>query len=321
MLVTDSQLKNFVRRQLAPFLTLDAPLLLAEPATAISECMRETAVPYFVVLGMFAKRCFTVLVDEAGHNMFQIPVVAEKTYFQGLTVFQGEMTWEYGVFPRQVLLVHRFLRLAGRNLPADSTWVSLYALIQCTFDTQGEDICRQPRKWPEKARNLAQQGKIVCLATKDCLTFQPKRWFALHEKAVMERSYLPNLRWLYDADNYLLCSATAKIGYSNLRQQAFFLLVERRAEHEWLIFARTGYSLIDMTLSRTPPLICLPNETLLRGIPVFPAKPVIVLFRAIASDSGSIDLEPQSLCPQRQLPDTVLFLEHVLEGNLNLMQS
>ena len=321
--VSDQRLKTFIKRQLVSFL----PRLFFVPSKelygapiAISESTRESSVPYFFVLGSFGRRFFSVMVDEAADQMYEIPVVAEKAHFQGMTIFQGELYWDFwqrngqSTFPRQVFSVQRLLRIAGKVIPPEKPWTDVYPVIQSLFDCNGKDICLYPRRWPEKARELANLQKIVCLGTLYCLTFRPKRWFAAAEMATMERTYIPSLRHCFDPLPAHLVT-DSRYNFAVPETTSFFMLVKKGRADEWFVFARLeNDAVVDMTVRgfSGKPLICMPNDLLVRAFNTVTSSLHAVLFRATHCEDA-IECEPVAVRPEKKIPDSVAFIEEVLQ--------
>lgn len=328
-IVTDQRLEGFVRRQIFPLLTISTSA--ATTPVAITESIRETSVPYYVVLGMFAKRHFAVFVDEMAQHCFEVPVIAEKAYFSGMTIFAGELTWEYKLIngitqPRQVFFVSCVFRVAGKIIdPNTCPWVDRYAMIRSLFDTLDKDICLKPRSWPDEARVLANQHKIVALATLNCLTFRPKHFFPLTELDLMRRTYIPTFRWLWDdyfriSDEKAMTSEVFQ-GISTASPRCYFLVELDRGlgSHEfwtWTMFCRNAaLEKVDVGLVgfNQKPCILMPNEIILKWATFATRLSVIVLCQ-LTSQLDCIECEPLHIRSERQLPDTQVFIQHLLSA-------
>jgi hypothetical protein len=322
--------QKYVRRQLFPYIIQQHANSLAPNApVAITESIRNHSVPYYVVLGVFAKRYFSLMVDEMGVHMYEVPIVAEKSYFVGGTIFFGHLCWEFfkttnsNVMPRQVFFVTQVLRVAGQNM-STPLWADRYLLLRNLFDPLDKDILHRPREWSDEARKLARQHKIVCLGTLQCLTFRPKKWFSPTEIDLMQRTYIPTLRWLHEGLE--TCDEAETHTYTSRK---FFLLVEANidddSEWDFRIYFQKQLDKFDATIlgitipgsAASTPLIFMPNDLIYKWVTSSATSPktsIVLVEAKLMSDPVCIECEPIHLFPERQLPDSIAFITNKFEA-------
>lgn len=325
----EARTKKFVRRQLFPFIVQKhTDQLPPTQPVAVTEAIRSYSVPYFVVLGVFAKRYFSLMVDEMAVHMYEVPVIAEKSYFVGGTIFRGELCWEFfktnnsNAMPRLVFFVDQIFRVAGQNMtPSTTIWADRYMLIRNLFDPLDKDILQRPREWTDTARQLARQHKIVCLGTLQCLTFRPKKWFAPTEVDLMQRTYIPSVRWQHEG--LQMCD---EAGVNSYTSHKFFLLVEANldddAEWDFRIYFHDNLDKFDATIvgvsvasNKKLPLIFLPNElvyTWLSSSATSPKTSIMLVQSKVMDDA--VECEAVCIRPERQLPDSVTFINKLFQS-------
>jgi len=329
---------NWVRRILVKYAVAAGRASGVDPApTVITESIANVAVPYYLVLGSFEGKYVSLMADEGLRYIFEVPVIADRSFFRSGTVVSGDLIWEYPVvgggsrgsngnhprvIPRQCFFVNRLFKVAGVEVDGVGSTTE-YTLLRNLFDPLGADVLQRPRTWNEEARKLAStHRKIVCAGTCFGLIFKPRKWFPVTEKETMERLHIPNLR--YEIDQPLrwvgMPGANAATDLVHLQLQ---VNLDTDLDLDWRIYYRSeNWDKIDATLGGSTSsssryhIIFLPNELIMRWVASAGAGgtttitkpfPLIIVLVRLSLGSGTnpiIEAETVAIRSEKALPDS-----------------
>ena len=333
----EPRISNWVRQSLLSYVGVcNADDITAAPPFAVTESITQTGVPYYLLLGWFDNKYVSVMVDEGLRNIFEVPVIADRSFFRGGgTVVFGDLIWEYPVvgggggvsgsnhtqkrvLPRQCFLVNRLFKVAGVDMPANNNhteeakWTAEYTLLRNLFDPLDKDVLHKPRSWNEEARKLAlHHRKIVCAGTCFGLIFKPRKWFPYGEQETMERTYLPTLRYEIDQPQKWVTRPGFLSPVMGLVHLQLHACLDADLEWDWRIYYRgKAWEKIDATLAGPYHLIFLPNELILRWVQATTthAKSVIILVKLVATRPTILECETLAIRSEKALPDSVEFI-------------
>ncbi len=299
---------------------------------------KTNGIRYLLVMGRFTEflvskyslvhREFAVLVNRR-YDMFQAKTAAGDYFYDG-AVFDGELVWQQTSqnVVRQCFMLFDIVMLENVSW-LGKPFTEKYERLNEIFDTLGKDNITNPGDWVlQKAGELAQNHKIVCIGSEHCLLFKPKQFLTIEHVGSLLRKkvdhpidgiiFTPNLPTL----------PLFKWKTSNTVDLLIMFSPSSQGELEgWQI---RSYMLLDGALVDTVekgvrvkgklmPLVVVPNQYLLDVLDYYKAQKTSAAFifeSSCRQEKGVVVSEICLLRRDKSSPNSLHVIEQTVEAVL-----
>ena len=163
---------------------------IQENAANYTVAEKSDGVRYIMALGKYSNgNCFSVMLDR-NFVPYEIAVAAREEIFQGGTVMDGELIWEYYSSvhaPRQLYLIFDALCQSGKDCQTKN-YIDRLNTVHSLFYLPQYDLQFCPEEWTQQAAQYAAEYKVVSLGNSHNLVFAEKSCQSINNIDILVRN-------------------------------------------------------------------------------------------------------------------------------------